>query len=224
MFIDVGVTEKFNPMKKLGIKLGDPIIPESEFTIMSNKKMYMAKAFDNRVGCAIVIELLRKLKRIKHPNTVLGTASVQEEIGSRGAHTIAHQGKPDVCIVVDTGIGQDIPPKGFSKAEKMGAGAEVFIYDAGMIPNIKLRDLVIKTAEEKKIPYHLSYLERGGTDGARIHISRSGVPSIVIGLPVRYIHSHNSILNRDDYNNTIKLIYEVVRKLDKKTVKSLTEA
>lgn len=224
MFIDVGTTEKFNVEKKLGIKLGDPIIPDSSFTIMGNHKMYMAKAFDNRVGCAVVIELLKKLKRAKHPNTVLGAASVQEEVGLRGAQTIAHLGNPDVCIVVDTGIGQDIPPHGFKKAEKMGAGAEILLYDGGMIPNIKLRNLVIKTAEEKKIPYHLSYMERGATDGGRIHVSRSGVPSIVIGLPVRYIHSHNSILNRDDYDNNIKLILEVIKKLDKKTVMSLTEA
>jgi endoglucanase len=223
MFIDVGVTEKFNVEKKLGIKLGDPIIPDSEFTVLSNPKMYMAKAFDNRVGCAIVIELMKKLKRVKHPNTVLGAASVQEEVGLRGAKTVAHLGYPDVCIVVDTGIGQDIPPKGFKVAEKMGAGAEILLYDAGMIPNIKLRDLVIKTAEEKKIPYHFSSMERGATDGGRIQMSRSGVPTIVIGLPVRYIHSHNSILNRDDYNNNIKLIFELIKKLDKKTVKSFTE-
>lgn len=224
MFIDVGSTEKHNAAKKLGIKPGDPVIPDSEFTIMGNKKMYMSKAFDNRVACAIVLELMKKFKRAKHPNALLGGATVQEEVGLRGAQTIAHLGNPDVCLVVDTGIGQDIPPAGFSKAEKMGSGPVILLYDAGMIPNLKLRDLVMKTAEEKKIPYHLSYMERGATDGGRIHMSRIGVPSLVIGPPVRYIHSHNGILNRDDYNNTIKLLFEVIKKLDAKTVKSLMEA
>jgi endoglucanase len=93
-----------------------------------------------------------------------------------------------------------------------------------MIPNLKLRDIVVKTAESKKIPHHLTYLERGGTDGGRVHMSRLGVPSIVIGPPVRYIHSHNGILNRTDYDNTVKLVCELIKKLDLKTVESLTEA
>lgn len=223
MFIDVGVQEKFNVKTKLGIKPGDPIIPDSKFTILGNKKMYMSKAFDNRAACGAVIEILKKFKRAGHPNTILGTASVQEEVGLRGAQTVAQLGDPDVCIVVDTGIGQDIPPDGFKKAEKMGSGPAVLLYDAGMIPNIRLRDLVLKTAEVKKIPHHLTYMERGATDGGRIHMSRIGVPSVVIGPPVRYIHSHNGIMNRSDYDNTIKLVCELIKKLDRKTVKSLTE-
>jgi len=223
MFIDVGVQQKFDVQKKLGIKIGDPIIPDSNFTILGNNKMYLSKAFDNRVACAIVIDVLRNLKGQSHPNTVLGAASVQEEVGCRGAATLAHIGEPDVCIVCDTGIALDMPPDGYDKPERLGNGAAILIYDATMIPNIKLRDLVIKTAESKKIPYHLTYMERGGTDGSRIHISRMGVPSIVIGPPVRYIHSHNGILNRTDYDNTVKLITEVIKKLDKKTVRSLTE-
>jgi len=223
MFIDVGGQEKFDVKKKLGIRLGDPIVPDSQFTIMGNRKMYMSKAFDNRVSCAIVIELMRKFQKVRHPNTILGGASVQEEVGLRGAQTLAHMADPDVAIIVDVGIAQDVPPDGGKKSEKLGGGAAILIYDALMIPNIKLRDLLIETAEQKKIPYHLSNLERGGTDGGRIHISRAGVPSVVIGPPVRYIHSHNGIMNRTDYDNTIKLIAEVIKKLDKKTVDSLAE-
>lgn len=223
MFIDVGAVDKFDVKKKLGIKPGDPIVPDSQFTIMGNKKVYMAKAFDNRVACAIVLEVMEKLGKVKHPNTVLGGATVQEEVGLRGAATVAHLGNPDVCIIVDTGIAQDMPPNTFAKEEKLGAGPVVLIYDGGMIPNLKLRDLVFKTAEAKKIPYHVSYMAGGSTDGARIHISRIGVPTIVIGPAVRYIHSHNGILSRTDYDNTIKLVLELIKKLDAKTVKSLTE-
>ncbi|RME20279.1 MAG: M42 family peptidase [Candidatus Zixiibacteriota bacterium] len=223
MFIDVGVQEKFNVTRSLGIKVGDPIVPDSEFTVLGNKKMYMAKGFDNRMACAVVVDVLKKLQRVKHPNTVLGAASVQEEVGLRGAQTIANLAKPDVCIVCDTGIAQDIPPDGFKKAEKCGAGPAILIYDGSMIPNLRLRDLVIRTAEQKKIPHHLTYMERGGTDGGRIHVSRIGVPSIVIGPAVRYIHSHNSILNRSDYDNTVRLIAEVIKKLDRRTVASLVE-
>ncbi len=223
MFIDVGAMDKFDVAKKLGVKPGDPIVPDSDFSIMANKKAYMAKAFDNRVSCAIILEVMEKLKKAKHPNTVLGGATVQEEVGLRGAQTIAHLANPDVCIIVDTGIAQDIPPNNFSKAERLGAGPVVLIYDAGMIPNLKLRDLVFKTAEEKKIPYHTSYMVGGATDGGRVHVSRLGVPSIVIGPPIRYIHSHNGILARVDYDNTVKLLFELIKKLDAKTVKTLTE-
>ena len=224
MFIDVGVQEKFDVTKKFGIKVGDPIVPDSKFTIMANKKMYLSKAFDNRMACGVVIEVLRRIQRAKHPNTVLGCASVQEEVGLRGAQTLAHLGDPDVCIVVDVGIGQDIPPDGFKKAEKLGGGPGILVLDATMIPNVGLKEFVIKTAKAAKIPYHLTTMDRGGTDGGRVHVSRAGVPSIVIGAPVRYIHSHNGILCRTDYDNTIKLIAEVVKKFDAKTVKSFTEA
>ncbi len=223
MFIDVGAQEGFDVAKKLGVKIGDPIIPESQFTIMGNPDLYMAKAFDNRVACAIVIDVMRKLKTARHPNTVLGAASVQEEVGARGAISLAHIGEPDVCIVVDTGIGMDIPPEGFSRPEKLGSGPSVLVFDGSMIPNLKLRDLVIKTAEQKKIPFHLTYMERGGTDGGKIHVNRSGVPSVVIGPAVRYIHSHNSILSRKDYDNTVKLITELILKLDQKTAASLSQ-
>lgn len=223
MFIDVGVQEKFDVRKKLGIRQGDPIIPDSDFTVMGNAKMYVAKAFDNRMACAVVLDVLKAFKTAKHPNTILGAGTVQEEVGLRGAQTIAHIGDPDVAIIVDTGIGQDIPPEGFKKAEKLGAGPAMLIYDAGMIPNLKLRDLAIDIAEKNKIPFHLTYMERGATDGGRVHISRAGVPSIVIGPAVRYIHSHNSMMYRTDYDNTVKLVCELIKKLDAKTAKGLTE-
>ena len=101
-------------------------------------------------------------------------------------------------------------------------GPGIIVLDGSMIPNQKLRRLVVKTAEEKKIPYHLSSLARGGTDGGRFHLSRIGVPSIFICIETRYIHSHNSIIYRKDYDNTVKLTFEVVKKLNQRTVDSLT--
>jgi putative aminopeptidase FrvX len=224
MFIDVGVVEKFDIKKKLGIKVGDPIIPDSQFTIMANPEIYMSKALDNRVACAIAIDVAEKLQKIKHPNTYLACGSVQEEVGLRGAQTLAHLADPDVCIVVDVGLALDVPPDGLKKTEKIGGGVSIFIYDAGMIPNIKLRDLVVSTAEKNKIKYFFASMERGATDGGRIHLSRIGVPTIVVGPPTRYVHSHNAIMSRKDYDATVKLIVEVIKKLDQKTVKSFTEA
>ncbi len=221
MFIDVGGMEKYDITKKLGVELGDPIVPDSEFTVMNNKNVYMAKAFDNRMASAVVIEVLKKFKKVKHAGTIIGSGATMEEVGLRGAATVAHVTNPDVAIVVDVGIALDIP--GYdNRPEKFGGGPSILIYEGGMIPNTKLRKLFMKTAEEKKIPFNLSYMERGSGDGSRIHLTRSGVPSIYIGPPTRYIHSHNSMMYRKDYDDTIKLIFEVVKKLDKKTVASLT--
>lgn len=223
MFIDVGVVEKFDVKKKLGIKVGDPIVPESQFTIMANREVYMAKAFDNRLACAVAIEVADRLQKVKHPNTYLACGTVQEEIGARGAQTLAHMADPDVCIVVDVGLALDVPPDGMKKEERLGNGVSILVYDATMIPNVKLRDLVISAAEKNKIKYHLSSIERGGTDGQKIHVSRLGVPSVVIGPPTRYFHSHNSILYRRDYDAVVRLTVELMKKLDQKTVRSLTE-
>jgi endoglucanase len=221
MFIDVGTMEKYDITKKLGVEVGNSIVPDSEFTIMNNKQVYMAKAFDNRVACALVVDLLRRLQRAKHPNVVIGAGSVQEEVGLRGAKTVAHVVNPDVAIVIDVGIALDVP--GYDdRIEKFGGGPSILIYDSGLIPNTRLRELFMTTAKQHKIPFHLTYMERGSGDGAAIHTTRSGVPSIYIGPPTRYIHSHNSLLYRRDYDHTLKLIFEVVRKLNRKTVDSLT--
>lgn len=221
MYIDVGGMAKYDVKKKLGIRVGDPIVPESEFTIMNHEQVYLAKAIDNRVACALVIDTLRRLQKVKHPNTVIGAGSVQEEVGLRGAATVAHVTEPDVAIGLDVGIALDIP--GYrERPEKFGAGPAILIYDAGLIPNTRLRELIMETAERNKIPYHLSYMERGSGDGARITLNRSGVPSIYIGPPVRYIHGHNSMMYRKDYDNTLRLVVEVIKRLDQRTVASLT--
>lgn len=222
MFIDVGTMDKYDITKKLGVRVGDPIIPDSKFAVMNHNKMYMAKAFDNRVACAMVVEVMKHFKKATHPNTLYGVGTVQEEVGLRGARTVAHVVDPDVAVILDVTTARDVPPDGAKKAERLGGGPAILVYDAGMIPNQRLRELVIKTAEEKKIPFHLSALIRGATDGGTIHISRSGVPSIFIGIETRYIHSHNSVIYRKDYDNVIKLTTALVKKLNKKTVESLT--
>lgn len=223
MFIDVGTMEKYDITKKLGINVGDPIIPDSKFTIMNHNKMYMAKAFDNRVCCAMVVEIMKYFNKVTHPNKLFGVGTVQEEVGLRGAFTAAYATNPDVAIALDVNTARDPNDDGYRKAEKLGAGPGIIVYDAGMIPNQRLRKLFIDTAKAKKIPFHLGSLEKGATDGHSFHLSRSGVPTIYIGLATRYIHSHNSIIYRKDYDNMVKLTIEVIKKLDKKTVASLTD-
>jgi len=221
MFIDVGACAGYD-VKKLGIRPGDPIVPDADFKVMGNPNLYMSKAFDNRIGAATAVAVVNELKGVKHPNTVYGVGTVQEEVGLRGAGTAAHVIDPDVAIVADVSLALDAPAINKNAGGVLGSGPSVTVMDGSMIPNRKLRDLVIDTANAKKIPFHFAALDRGGTDGGRIHISRAGVPSIYMGVATRYIHSHTGIIHKKDFANLVKLIIEAIKKLDKKTVESLT--
>ncbi len=220
MYIDVGATDKFDIKKKLGVRLGDPIVPISDFTILGNPKTYLAKAWDDRIGCAAVIDVLTKVGKT-HPNTLFGVGTVQEEVGLRGARTSANMVDPDVGFAVDVCIAMDTPGLD-NTGEKLGAGAGILVFDGSVIPNRRLRDLVIDTAEKNKIPYFLTALERGGTDSGIIHLNRKGVPCLTFGVPARYIHGHVGVIHRKDYDSVVKLITAVVKRLDAKTVASLS--
>ena len=146
----------------------------------------------------------------------------QAELGLRGATTAAWTVEPDVALILDTGIAKDTPGLDANNNEKLGSGVSIDVFDAGMIPNKALLQLVIDTAERNRIKYHLSSMERGATDAGRVHISRGGVPAVSLGPAVRYIHSHNAIFARPDYDATLKLTLAVIKRLDAKTVASLT--
>jgi len=222
MYIDVGARSE-EEVREMGIRPGDPIVPLSEFRILANPKVYLAKAFDNRVGCALAVQALRQLAVEGHPNSVYAVGTVQEEVGLRGAKTSAFAVNPDVAIVLEVDIAGDVPGiKPEETAIKMGQGPSLLVYDARMIPNLKLRDLAIATAQELGIPLQFSVMSGGATDGGMIHLHNEGVPTIVIGVPTRHIHSHNAILHRDDYDGALRLVVGLVKKLDAPTVASLT--
>ena len=219
MYLDIGVKDK-KEVEKLGIRLGDMITPYIVTTPMSNKKYLLGKAWDNRVGCAVAVEALQALKNETHPNIYYGVGTVQEEVGLRGATTSAYMVQPDIGIAVDTTVAHDYP--GGSKETVLGKGVGVMVADSSMVGHKGLRDFVLKTADEEKIPYQLTYLLRGGTDGGKIHLSHAGAPSIALCLPVRYLHSHTSVVHSDDYKNLVKLVVSLIKKLDRKTVESIT--
>jgi putative aminopeptidase FrvX len=221
MFIDVGATSYFDVKKRLGIRAGDPIVPDASFSVMGNERLYLAKALDNRVGCALVVDAMRKLSKTPHPNAIYGVATTMEEVGLRGAQTSVAAVKPHVAIALDVGISHDTPGSQSDGDEKLGGGVGILVYDASLIPNVKLRNLAIDTCEKQKIPYHLGTVERGGTDAGRFHIYDQGVPSLVIFIPTRYIHSHSTIMDRKDYDAAVKLLVELSKRLDKKTVEAL---
>ncbi len=223
MYIDIGATS-LEEVEAAGVQLGDPIVPRADFLPLANGKTYMSKAFDDRVGVALVVSALQELQRLDHPNTVFGAATVMEEVGLRGATTSVRVVDPDVAIVLESDIAGDVPGiKPEESSIKLGAGPTILIYEARTIPNSKLRDMAIETAKAEGIRYQISNVEAGGTDAGAIHLHGIGVPSIVLGVAARHIHSHSSIIHRDDYDQAVKLLVALVRKLDAPTVASLTE-
>lgn len=224
MFIDIGATSK-TEVEAAGVRLGDPVVPDSEFAVLANGKTYLSKAFDDRVGCAIVVDVLRHFNGNgnSHPNDLYGVATVMEEVGIRGATTSARAVDPDVAIILESDIAGDVPGiKDEESSIKLGAGPTMLIYDARMIPNLALRDLVIDTARELEIPLQFSAIQGGATDGGAIHLHGTGVPTVVIGVAARHIHSHGAILHRDDYDRAVRLVAALVEKLDPETVARLT--
>lgn len=223
MYIDIGASSA-EEVEAAGVRVGDPIVPLADFRILANPKTYLAKAFDDRVGCALMVETLMAAASTPHPNTLYGVATVMEEVGPRGARTAAEMIDPDVALVLEVDIAGDVP--GIKPEEsplKIGKGPAVLLYDARMIPNLRLRDLVIETAQALGIPLQLSAIESGATDGALIHLHGIGVPTVVLGVPSRHIHSHGAIIHRDDYDNALKLLTALVQKLDRETVAALTQ-
>lgn len=223
MYIDIGSTSK-EETEAAGVRVGDPVVPDSRFVVMAGGKTYLSKAFDNRVGCAVVVETLRHFRSAPHPNDLYGVQTVMEEVGVRGATTSGRAVDPDVAIILEADIAGDVP--GIKKEQssvRLGGGPALSVIDARMIPNQPLRHLVIDTAEELGIPLQLSNMPGGATDGAAIHLNNVGVPTVVIGVPSRHIHSHGSIIHRDDYDNAVKLVTALVSRLDAATVAGLTE-
>ena len=222
MFIDIGASSR-EEASEWGVRPGDMVVPYFEFTVMNNEKMLLAKAWDNRIGCAIAIDVLKQLQGVDHPNVVYGVGNVQEEVGLRGAKTATYKIQPDIGFAVDVGIAGDTP--GISEKEamsKMGKGPQVVVYDASMVAHKGLRDFVTDTADELNIPYQFESIPGGGTDAGSIHLTHNGVPALAITIATRYIHSHAAMLHRDDYENAVKLIVEVIKRLDREAVDKIT--
>lgn len=240
MFIDVGCKSK-KEIENLGIQIGDPVVPNSKFELLERTQiekndkgeekkkdviLAVGKAFDDRIGAFIAAEVMKRLKgeNIPHPNQLYGVATVQEEIGLRGARTSAQMIQPDVGFALEVDISGDVPGVSKLKApSEMSKGVSILAGDASMIPNPRLRHFVIDIAKELKIDYQDSIVMGGGTDAGVIHITGSGCPSLVLGVPTRHIHSHNGILDLGDVEKAVNLLIEVIKRLDQKTVASFTE-
>jgi len=225
LFIDIGATSAMEVSQVFGIRIGDPIAPATEFTAMNKPDHYMAKAFDNRVGMAGAIQAAQILcAEDKLPNTFIAAGTVQEEVGLRGARSLANKVKPDVAIVLEGPPADDTP--GFNPSQSQGAlggGVQIRLHDPSAIMNPRLTDLVIQTAKAEGIRHQVTVRSSGGTDAGGFSMANEGIPCVVLGVPSRYIHSHNSMINVDDYLEMVNLAVALVKALDQETTDTLTQ-
>lgn len=222
MFLDIGARNRDHAIE-MGVCPGDPVAPICKVTEMQGGRL-LGKAWDDRLGCAMIIDAIRQLAERGHPNTVYAVGTIQEEAGLRGAKTSSAMIDPQVCIVAEVTCANDVPGATQDGSyTELGKGPGICIRDGQMIPNTRLRELMARTAGDFGIPVQYVTMERGTTDGTPIQIHGQGVASLYIGPPARYIHSHAGVIDEADYDQTVRLLVETVMRLDADTVSGLTD-
>ncbi|NCF56251.1 MAG: M20/M25/M40 family metallo-hydrolase [Planctomycetia bacterium] len=218
MYIDVaarGVDE----VESWGIRVGDPIVPRGHFEEMASAGRYCCKAFDDRVGVGVLIESFKALVDgdLDLSCQPVAVAAVQEEVGCRGAQTAGELSRPEVAIILEGTPADDLP--GMSQRQAvLGGGPQIRFMDPTALSNRKLVRWTEDIAEQEGIPVQVAVRRSGGTDAKPTHLHGSGVPTVVIGVPARSIHTHSSIIDGEDYALAIRLVTAMVQELDEATV------
>ena len=218
LMLDVGAKDAAG-VAALGLEQGDPVVPDSPFQDLNGTGNYLAKAWDDRAGCAALLEAMERTAKLPHHNQLFFVATVQEEVGLRGARTAVELVKPDIGIVLEGGVAGDTylgHPE--ETQEKLGAGPGLFLYDSSAMPNRKLVRFVRDTAAQQQIPLQLDLVQGYGDDSAAIQESNGGVPTVNLTVPVRYTHAHNGVLNRHDFDELVDLLTNLLVGLDQNTV------
>lgn len=218
LFVDLGVKNK-EEVSLLGIQIGDAVTPKADFHVLANPNYLMSKAWDDRVGAAIAVDVLRHLKDEKTVSNVYAVGTVQEEVGLRGAKTAAQMINPDIAIALDVTIATDTP--GDDSRIKLGVGVTLEVMDASYIGHKGLLYHLQDLAKELNLETQFEMLGAGGTDAGEIHKVHDGVITLTVSIPARYIHSHLGIIHRKDYADTVTLLTEFCKRADADVLESL---
>ncbi len=223
MYLDIGA-KNVAEAAAMGVSPGDPVVPDSPFTVMNGSKNYLGKAWDDRIGCAVLLEAMRRTMSMPHPNTLVYVATVQEEVGLRGGRTASQTVKPDIGIAIEGGITGDTAGSRPEETQaKLGGGPGMFLYDSSTIPSRKMVALARKTAAAKGIPLQADLVQGYGDDSAEMQMNNGGTPTINLVVPVRYTHAHNGIVNRGDFDGMVDLVVALLMQMDQKTVDALRD-
>ncbi|MBQ7082080.1 MAG: M20/M25/M40 family metallo-hydrolase [Oscillospiraceae bacterium] len=220
MVIDVGATSKEEVINDFKIRVGAPVVPDVTMEYNEKNDVMLGKAYDCRLGCACVIETLKELQGEQLDVDVVGVFSTQEEVGTRGAQVAAQTVKPDIAIVFEGSPADDTFTPDYLIQTALGKGPMLRHIDARMITNPRFIRYAIDLGEELGIPVQEAVRTGGSTNGAPIHLSNMGVPVIVVGLPVRYIHTHHCYASFCDFENSVKLAVEIIKRLNGDIIKS----
>ena len=222
IYLDVGAKNAAE-VAALGISPGDPVVPDAPFAVLATGR-YLGKAWDDRVGLAVVIEALRRLAKEGHPNQLFVAATTQEETGLRGAHTAADVIKADIGIAIEGGVAGDQPGLNADETQAvLGGGPGIFLYDSSAQPNRTLTALITATADAIKVPLQRDLVQGYGDDSAEIQKSNGGVPTVNLVVPARYTHAHNGVIDRADFDRTVELVVALIKRLDAGTVARLRD-
>jgi len=219
IWVDIGAGSEEEARFGFGVFPGDRVQPLPVFRSLAGGRVLMGKAWDDRVGCALLAELLSGREGVRHPNSLMGVVTVQEEIGSRGAQVVARQLKADVLIVLEGAPADDFPSSSAWQSQAaMGHGVQIRAYDPSMIVNQGLRDFVLDLAEKEKVPYQVAVRRTGATDGGVLHRAGPGIPGIVLSVPVRYAHNGVGLIDLGDYEAAFRLLVSVVTNLSRQVL------
>lgn len=223
MFIDIGAASA-DEAAELGIRPGDPVVPDVRARPLDVPHRWLGKAFDNRAGFYAMLQVMKELAEHHLPCSLVAAGTVQEEVGTRGARTLGGTLVPDCAIILEGPPADDSPGVATGNRQGvLGGGVQIRAFDPTAIMNPALVRLACRTAEENGIPYQLTVRRTGGTDAGAVHLLGAGVPCIVLGVPARYIHAHNGILDERDLAAAVRLAASLVQRLDAATVASLTD-
>ena len=214
MTIDVGATSAEEAIRDFHIRIGEPVVPDVRFTYDEAHDLMIGKAFDCRLGCAAIVRTLDALDGLPLDVNVVGAWACQEEVGTRGATITANHVKPDVAIVFEGCPADDTCAEPYMVQTAIKKGPMLRFIDARMITHPRFQRYALDLGEQLGIPVQSGVRSGGSTNGAPIHLSNMGVPCIVIGIPVRYIHTHYGIAAHEDLENAARLAVEILKRLN----------
>ncbi|MBN9226569.1 MULTISPECIES: M42 family metallopeptidase [Legionella] len=219
VFLDIGAENKEQAETKFNVRPGLQVTPASQFSALSDNR-FLAKALDDRLGLALIGDVLDSIKNQERPNQLYAAATVQEEVGLRGASTVYQSTHPDITINVEVGIADDYPALVAKRKGRiaLGKGPTLFVYDRSMIPHQELLNWILDLAKKNNIQVQLESEIGYGQDGSKVQGSGSGVPSINIGVPIRYAHQQAGVFDKRDYDQAVKLVSLIVTHLNQQVV------
>lgn len=213
MVIDVGATSAQEAKEVFGIRIGEPAVPDTKAYYDEKRDVLFGKAFDCRIGCAVLLEVLRRLEGKELPCDVVGVLSSQEELGLRSAKVTVNRVKPDIGIVLEGCPADDTFTEGYAIQTALKKGPMFRYMDVSLVCNPRFQRYVLDLAEEKGIPVQASVREGGGNNAAAVQTEHLGAPAVVAGVPVRYVHSANCITSLTDFEATVKITVELLQNL-----------